>query len=101
LTICKEEESSTKIIYSAKSQDHTPSRIHVKSFKNVQKFITIYINQQNVTLHQHELQQERPNDRKQLYEANHLYLMKANKTKNVQENQPPQNDTPSQDDPSY
>jgi hypothetical protein len=64
LTICKEEESSKKIIYSAKSQDHTPPRIHAKFFKNVRKFITIYINQQNVTLHQHELQQERPNDRK-------------------------------------
>ncbi len=101
LTICKEEESSKKIIYSAKSQDHTPSRIHAKSFKRVRKFITIYINQQNVTPQQHELQQERPNDRKQLYEANHLYLMIANKTNNVQENQPPQNDTPSQDDLSY
>jgi hypothetical protein len=54
-----------------------------------------------MALQQHELQQERPNDRKQLYEANHLYLMIANKTNNVQENQPPQNDTPSKDDLSY
>jgi hypothetical protein len=49
LTICKEETSSKKIIYSSQSQDHTPSRIHVKSFKNVQKFIIIYIKQQKET----------------------------------------------------
>ncbi len=38
-----------------------------------------------MTLQQRALQQERPNDRKQLYEANHLYLMIAIITKNVQE----------------
>jgi hypothetical protein len=54
-----------------------------------------------MALQQRELQQERPNDRKQLYEANHLYLMIANKTDNVQEKPPPQNDTPSKDDLSY
>jgi hypothetical protein len=29
-----------------------------------------------MTLQQHALQQERPNDRKKLYEAIHLYMMK-------------------------
>ena len=37
-------------------------------------------------LHQHELQKEKANDRKQLYEAEHLYLMIALDTGNVQEN---------------
>ncbi len=40
-TIYEEKECSKKINYSSTSQGHTPSHIHAKSFKNVQKFITI------------------------------------------------------------
>jgi hypothetical protein len=49
LTIYKEEGCSKKINYSSTSQKHTPSHIHAKPSKNVQKFIAIYIIQQKET----------------------------------------------------
>ena len=51
-----------------------------------------------MALQQHELQKEKANDRKQHYEANHLYLMIAIITENVREKPPPQNFTHSKDD---
>jgi hypothetical protein len=37
----KEEECRKRINYSSTSQEHTPTHIHAKSFKNVKKFIAI------------------------------------------------------------
>ena len=72
--------------YSPTSQTNTPTHIHERSVIKIK--IQSHINQaakgRNFT--QHELQKEKANDRKQLYEASHLYLMIAMDTENVQNN---------------
>jgi hypothetical protein len=75
-----------RINYSFTSQNNTPTHIHAKSVINIK--IQRHINRAARTWNfaQHELQKEKPNDRKQLYEANHLYLMIAIITENIQEN---------------
>jgi hypothetical protein len=57
---------------------NTPTHTHAKAVKNV-KF-QHQINQAAKTWNfaQYKLQQEKANDRKQLYEATHLYLMNSN-----------------------
>jgi hypothetical protein len=63
--------------YSSTSQKNTPTHIHAKSVRNVK--IQHHINQAKTwNSAQYKLQQEKANDRKQLYEANHLYLMNSN-----------------------
>ncbi len=90
-----------RINYSSTSQKNTPTHIHAKSVINVK--IQHHINQaaKRWNFAQHELQKEKANDRKQLYETSHLYLMIAINTENVQEKPPPQNLTQSKDDLSY
>jgi hypothetical protein len=75
--------------YSPTSQTNTPTHIHEKSVINTK--IQNHINQaaKRRNFAQHELQKEIANDRKQLYEASHLYLMIAIDTENVQENHHP------------
>jgi hypothetical protein len=72
--------------YSPTSQTNTPTHIHEKSVIKIK--IQSHINQaaKGRNFAQHELQKEKANDRKQLYEASHLYLMIAINTENVQEN---------------
>jgi hypothetical protein len=72
--------------YSPTSQTNTPTHIHEKSVINIK--IQNHINQaaKGRNFAQHELQKEKANDRKQLYEASHLYLMIAIDAENVQEN---------------
>jgi len=72
--------------YSPTSQTNTPTHIHETSVINIK--IQNHINQaaKRRNFAQHELQKEKANDRKQLYEASHLYLMIAIDTENVQEN---------------
>jgi hypothetical protein len=87
--------------YSPTSQTNTPTHIHEKSVIYIK--IQNHINQATKRLNfaQHELQKEKGNDRKQLYEASHLYLMIAIDTENVQENHHLKNLTRSKDDLSY
>jgi hypothetical protein len=61
--------------YSPTSQTNTPTHIHEKSVINIK--IQYQINQaaKRRNFAQHEMQKEKANDRKQLYEANHLHLM--------------------------
>jgi hypothetical protein len=63
--------------YSPTSQTNTPTHIHEKSVIKIK--IQNRINQAAIRRNfaQHELQKEKANDRKQLYEASHLYLMTA------------------------
>ncbi len=73
----------TLLVYVPGKHPNTyPRKISYKTLK----FSIILIKQQKRwNFAQHELQKEKANDRKQLYEANHLYLMIAIITKNVQE----------------
>ena len=61
--------------YSPTSQTNTPTHIHEKTVIKIK--IQSHINQaaKGRNFAQHELQKEKANDRKQLYEANHLHLM--------------------------
>ncbi|MFN9907616.1 MAG: hypothetical protein ACK56F_16080, partial [bacterium] len=59
----KKRESRKRMTHSATSQANTPTHIHANSFKTSYKFIAIYRPQQK-DIHQHELQQEKANDRK-------------------------------------
>ncbi len=81
----KKENTWKKEHYSSTSQENTPTHIHAKTVINVK--IQHHTEQaaKRWNFAQHELQKEKANDRKQLYEANHLYLMIAIITKNVQE----------------
>jgi hypothetical protein len=84
--INEQENARKKRKYSSTSQKNTPTHVHAKSVRNVK--IQHHINQaaKRWTFAQHKLQKEKANDRKQLYEANHLYLMIAINTEKVQEN---------------
>ena len=67
--------------YSSTSQTNTPTHIHEKPVIKIK--IHSHINQaeKGRNFAQHELQKEKANDRKQLYEANHLYSMNSNNYK--------------------
>ncbi len=55
---------------------NTPTQIHTNSVKSVKIQHQFKQTSKTWNFAQHELQQEKPNDRKQLYEAIHLCTMK-------------------------
>jgi hypothetical protein len=62
--ISEKEECRKRMNYSSTSQEDTPTHIHAKSPKKTLKIHRYLSNPTKKKLHQHELQQERPNDRK-------------------------------------
>jgi hypothetical protein len=86
----KEEECRKKINYSSTSQEHIPTHIHAKSFKNVE--IHRHLNRPRRTWHFNSMRCSRK-DRmtgKQLYEANHFCMMNPNYQRKSTRNLPPQ-----------
>jgi hypothetical protein len=75
--------------YSPTSQTNTPTHIHKQSVINIkiQNRINQAAKRQNFA--QHELQKEKANNRKQIYEASHLYLMIAIDTRKRTRKPPP------------
>ncbi len=82
----KKENAWKKKNYSSTSQKNAPTHIHANSV--IYDKIQHHTNQaaKRWNLAQHKLQKETANDRKQIYEANHLYLMIAFISEKVQEN---------------
>jgi hypothetical protein len=87
--------------YSSTSQKNTPTHIHAESVTNdkIQHHINEAAKRWNFA--QHKLQKEKANDRKQLYEANHLYSMIAFITEEIYKKTPPQQFIHSKDDLSF
>jgi hypothetical protein len=97
----KEGKCRKRVNYSSTPRKNTPTHIHAESVTNVK--IQHHINQaaERWNFAQHKLQKEKANDKKQLYDANHLYLMTAIITEEIYKKTPPQRFIHSKDDLSF
>jgi hypothetical protein len=72
----KEERYTKENTTRLRPRKNTSTQIHTNSVKNAKIQHQFKQTAKTGNFAQHELQQEKPNDRKQLYEAIHLYMMK-------------------------